>query len=141
MPMKRSFAFVVAVLLLTGALGCGHPSGKLVGTWKMVFPSNVSPGDPEEKEASGKVPVKILSETHFAFGSTAPDGFMYAGGGRYTLEGDTYTEIVAYHFNPNLVGEALSFTCRLEGDRWYHSGIFEVDGEHFHIEEIWQRIE
>ena len=139
--MKRSFACVMAVLLCMGMLGCGHRSGKLVGTWEMVFPSSTSPDHPAEGAATGETPVKILSETHFAFGSVGPGGRTYAGGGRYTLDGDTYTEIIAYHFNPRLVGETIAFTCRLDGDRWYHSGIFEIDGEHFHIEEIWRRIE
>ncbi|HUV35350.1 MAG TPA: hypothetical protein VMX58_00240 [Patescibacteria group bacterium] len=133
--MRGAITCVIAVIVSAGLLGCGHPSGKLVGSWEMVIPSGTS-----TERFAGDPPVKILTETHFAFGCMGPDGIMYAGGGRYTLDGDTYTETIAYHFNPKLAGRTLSFTCRLDGDRWHHSGIFEIDGERFNIEEIWRRI-
>lgn len=138
--MRRSSTGVMLLLILIGTLGCGHPSARLQGSWVMVYPSDASREHSVEDEPDGELPVKILTDTHFAFGSTGPDWTLYAGGGRYELDGDTYTETIAYHFNPKLVGKTLSFTCRLDGDRWYHTGIFEVDGDHFHIEEIWRRI-
>ena len=128
-------------MLLIGMLGCGHPSGKLVGAWEMEFPSSAPTERLGAEKIAGGKPVKILTDTHFAFGSTGAGGMMYAGGGTYTLDGDTYTEVIEYHFNPMLIGQTVSFTCRLQGERWYHSGIFEIDGERFNIEEIWRRIE
>ncbi len=106
----------------------------------MVFPGQAPPQEVSADESSGNTPVKVSNDSHFAFGSVGPYGMVYAGGGRYTLEGETYTEFITYQFDPKLVGRSVSFTCRLDGDRWYHSGIFEVDGEQYHIEEIWRRI-
>lgn len=139
--MRGSFVCIMAVLVSFGAMGCGHPSGKLVGAWEMELPSHGSSTDRVEEGQSVGAPVKILGESHFAFGSTGPDGRLYAGGGTYTHDGDTYTETVAYHFNPALIGRTLVFTCRIDGGRWYHSGVFDIDGERFRIEEIWHRIE
>ena len=139
--MRRVIIRIVAFFLLIGVLGCGHPSGKLVGAWEMEFPASVSSGPWTEDGRTGGKPVKIITETHFAFGSTGANGRMYAGGGRYTLDDDMYTEIIEYHFNPIFIGKKVSFTCRVDGERWYHSGIFEAEGERFNIEEIWRRIE
>jgi hypothetical protein len=138
--MRRSIILFSALFLLICSLGCCHRSGRLVGTWEMVFPGQAPPRGESVDESPGDTPIKILNDSHFAFGSVGPYGMVYAGGGRYTLEGETYTEVITYHFDPKLVGKSVSFTCRLDGDRWYHSGIFEVDGEHYHIEEIWRRI-
>lgn len=63
------------------------------------------------------------------------------GGGRYTLEGEMYTEIIGYHWNPLLIGRTVEFKYRIDGDKWHHTARFEIQGARFNIDEIWQRIE
>jgi len=85
---------------------------------------------------------KILNKTHFAFGrqtviSGEPQDDVFAGGGRYLLQGDTlYTEIIEYHSNQAIVGMSIAFKCRVEGNLWYHTG----DIGNTKLEEVWRKV-
>ena len=82
--------------------------------------------------------IKILNSTHFSWGYQSGEDVL-AGGGRYTLEGDTlYTEFLEYHVTDILVGEQLRFSVRIVGDLWYHAGEFPSG---YRLEEVWRRIE
>lgn len=139
--MRKTTAIVIVLLALSMTLGCSSSSKRLVGTWEMVYPASDEP----EGSPSGYVrnvrPIKILNDTHFAFGISGPDGRVVGGGGGYTLEGDTYTEIIGYHWNPLLIGRTVEFKCRIDGDKWHHTARFEIQGPRFNIDEIWRRIE
>ena len=137
--MRRCLLSMVIAGLCAIALGCGTSSSKLTGTWKMIYPE--TPDLESTEEIDEYIPVKMLNATHFAFGSMTPGGLVFGGGGRYSLDGERYTELVTYHSHNNLIGKRLEFTCRLDGDKWYHSGAFEVGGEYYNIQEIWLRVE
>ena len=66
---------------------------------------------------------------------------ILAGGGRYRFNGRSYTELIDYHFDPSLVGRSIQFDCRLQDDRWYHSGELEVQGVPSVLNEVWRRVE
>jgi hypothetical protein len=137
--MRKPFIYSLICILCAVLVGCGPSTKRLMGTWKLVYPeAGVPQKDVRDDRPS---PVKILTDTHFAFGSMTASGMVFAGGGRYILEGDKYIELVDYHAIPKLVGKTLEFTCHIDGDKWYHSGRFVVDGEQFTIEEVWLRIE
>ncbi|MBN1886010.1 MAG: hypothetical protein JW876_10880 [Candidatus Krumholzibacteriota bacterium] len=129
---KKTIACLACALAL--AAGCAHTSNPLVGTWEMVYPAVDTTHDQLP-------PVKILSDTHFAFGSRGADGDLFAGGGTYVLRDGVYTELVQYHSIGFLAGRSLRFTTRIEGDLWYHRGAFDIDGRQFSVDEIWRRIE
>jgi hypothetical protein len=97
--------------------------------------------------------IKVLTESHFAWqgvpevGDTegAFDGLRY-GGGTYRVTGTSYTESIDYFMDPELVGEEATFSCRVEGDQWYHDGEIPriEDGEQagsWKIQEVWRRIQ
>ena len=87
-----------------------------------------------------KARVKILTDTHFAFGQQVDDSDeVTAGGGRYTLEGNTYTEIIEYHTSVP-VGIRIPFECRIEGDTWYHTGYIGSGQYQLKLEEVWRRL-
>ena len=136
--MKGLLVAALALGVAAYSAGCGPAKYPLVGTWQMVFPAE-APAD----ESLGQRPgmgTKVLNQTHFAFGLVMPDGTILAGGGRYKFDGSTYTEIIEYHFNPDLVGKSINFRCILEGDKWFHSGTLESDGGRYQLNEVWQRI-
>jgi hypothetical protein len=82
--------------------------------------------------------VKVLTKSHFALGRMNPDG-AFAGGGKYTFNGETYVEHVTYHSDPAADDTTLVFTARFEGDSiWYHEGNIGPD---FHLTETWRRLE
>jgi hypothetical protein len=116
--------------------------GILEGTWQMVSQRQVYADTTIDRGTFLGPSYKIINATHFAFGrQTVIDGEpqedVFAGGGRYTLQGDTlYTEIIEYHSNQGLVGTSLKFKCRVEGDLWYHTGIIGS----LRLEEVWQRV-
>ena len=82
--------------------------------------------------------VKIVTSTHFAFGQQSEDGQeVFAGGGQYSFNGSTYTEVIEYHSSSSLVGNTIQFDSRREGSQWYIAGII---GQ-FRLEETWHRLE
>jgi hypothetical protein len=118
-----------------------HP---LEGTWEMVAQTIIHPDRVEYPLEMGKMlpgnrrQIKILSGSHFAFGRQSEDGEeITAGGGRYVIEGDTYTEIIEYHTSAPLVGTRIPFNWRIEGELWYHSG--QIGS--FRLEEIYRRVD
>lgn len=81
---------------------------------------------------------KILNDSHFAFGFQSADGeTVVAGGGRYTLKGDSYIEHIEYHSSPILVGRDIEFKVNLDGNKWHHSGQI---GD-YRLEEVWVRLD
>jgi hypothetical protein len=139
--MKKLSMFALGLLALWLCLGCAHAPSPLVGSWEIVS----AEGDPadlaKDRDSLGLRGKKILNDTHFAFGEQAPDGGVWAGGGRYLYEGGTYTEIIEYHSIPELAGLSIEFQCRLDGKLWYHSAEFEAGGRWYRINQIWRRIE
>ena len=128
----------IVLLLVAGCASNPHP---LVGTWEMVSNDGRWLDLSDDPAAAAHRNVKVLNETHFAFGHLLPDGTVNAGGGRYSLSDSNYTEVIDYHFVPRLVGMTIEFDYRLEDDLWYHSADSEVDGVRIEIHEIWRRVE
>ncbi len=141
----------LATFLLFAAFAAGtshvpthEPAHPLVGSWVMVSQKIVHPDRVEEPLKMGETlpgdrrQVKILTESHFAFGRQSENGEdLTAGGGSYVVKGDTYTEVIEYHTSAPLVGSEIPFIWRVEGDLWYHSGQIGT----FRLEEVYQRIE
>ncbi|HEU4995259.1 MAG TPA: hypothetical protein VFT29_10565 [Gemmatimonadaceae bacterium] len=68
------------------------------------------------------------------------------GGGTYTTSGSTYVEHIDIENDPSWVGTSFTATCRVEGDRWYHSFTIPNDTsktkEQIHrLTEVWRRVE
>ena len=140
MLIAFNLAFIVLLATCTSkdtAEVSKKESNKLEGAWEIVYSKYTSTDTTIERTQIENPSTKILTSTHFAFGWQSDDGKeVWSGGGRYTLDGDTYTEIIEYHSAPELVGKSISFNCRLEGDKWYNSG--NLLG--YQMLEIWRRI-
>ncbi|MBO0947033.1 hypothetical protein J2I46_00455 [Fibrella sp. HMF5405] len=88
----------------------------------------VSTFDPKRKM------IKIINDTHFAFLnhdiSAAKDSTaapFSAGGGRYTLIGDTYTEHLDYFTDKQWEGNKFEFTVKLVQDSLIQRGVEKVE--------------
>ena len=127
---KGLYVFLAAAII--AAAGCGG-SKSVRGTWELIYPETGN-GPPVTRN------VKVVSDTHFAFGSPAADGGIFAGGGTWELSDSTYTETVRYHTLHWLVGQRLEFKYHIEDDKWYHSGTFDIGGRRFTVNEIWRRV-
>lgn len=103
--------------------------------------------------------LKILTDSHFAWvgqmsnpsipQSEADSLETYRtqgfGGGPYEVSDSTYTEHLEYFSDPRYVGRDVTFSCRVEGDRWHIAGelpLLEAGEEtgSMQLEEVWRRV-
>lgn len=111
---------------------------RLVGTWELVSTriSNgettlVEGGPPEMRS------LKILNNTDYSVLTRRGSEFLRAGAGRYTLNGDTYTESIDLASSANFTpGRVYSFRITLQGDTWTIDGGSDAQRVH----EVWRRL-
>lgn len=108
----------------------------LNGTWKLVEGYTLTKGVkstdayPKDHEM-----IKILNDTHFAFLNHVPNtpkdstNHFDAGGGRYTLKGNQYTEHLDYYVDKNWEGKSFDFTLTMSGDTLIQKGLEKVEKE------------
>lgn len=113
--------------------------GTLVGTWKLAsakYGGNESPLPVETTT------LKHVTPAQFMWASYGTDGnIKRAAGGGYTLKGDSYQETPEYGISSDfevVKGKAQTFTCRIDGNTWYHNGALSNG---LTIEEVWERVE
>lgn len=123
-------------VLISSAVRGQLPANELEGTWEMVSQMLIYPDSTVDRTAQTPYTIKILNSTHWAFGRQLVDGEeVFAGGGWYEFDGETYTEHIVYH-SGGLAGQSVNFEARIDGDTWHHRGNL---GE-FVIEEVWTRM-
>lgn len=75
--------------------------------------------------------IKIINGTHFAFlkHSTQKDSALNfdAGGGRYTLIGNNYTEHLDFYNDRNWEDKAFNFTVTVKNDTLIQRGVEKVE--------------
>ncbi|WP_145716896.1 lipocalin-like domain-containing protein [Chitinophaga japonensis] len=136
--MKRTFFPVMPALCLL--LSCSSSSTTitntvpLTGTWRLVSATTVAQGDSSFTDyTKGVSMIKIINDSHFAFlkhEENAPQdssNHFGAGGGSYTLEGDTYTEHLDYFADRNWEGKTFVFTVSIHNDTLTQRGIEKVE--------------
>lgn len=138
--MRTTATLTLSLVLLIGSnVFAQLPTNQLEGTWRMVSQELVYPDTVINRSDAWGPGYKILNSTHFAWGrATASGDDVVAGGGRYEYDPETgtYTEIIEYHSTPELVGLAIEFEAKVDGDTWYHIGHI---GD-YRLEEVWHRV-
>lgn len=141
-----------ACLALLFALAISVPSGEaaetkataksgneLVGTWKLV---SAKYGGEEFKFEEGVTTLKHVTPSQFMWASYDKDGKVTrAAGGGYTLKGDIYEETPEYGLSSDfegIKGKAQTFTWKVEGNKWYHTGKLSSG---LTIDEVWERVD
>lgn len=136
--------FVARVLtfsVVAMSMSCGKaPDNKglqddqLVGTWKLVSGTLIDKGDTSVTDyTQGISMIKVLNGTHFAFvnhdlnrGQDSTASFS-AGGGRYTLVGNDYTEFLEYCSAREWEGNEFGFTIEIRNDTLIQKGIEKIE--------------
>jgi hypothetical protein len=145
--MRRSFILVVSMAAWLSASVCTRADepkkesslqDRLVGTWRLV---SAKYGGQDTPFPEGWTTLKHVTPAQFMWVSYGPDGAATrAAGGAYTLQGDRYEETPEYgvgdDFNA-VKSQTHSFTCRIEGDKWHHTGELKSG---LTIEEVWERV-
>jgi hypothetical protein len=104
------------------------------GTWKLLSGTLIEKGDTTITEYTGDLSmIKIINATHFSFlnhdlrkGSDSTAVFS-AGGGRYTLSGDQYTEHLEYCSYRQWEGNTFPFTLTISGDTLVQQGVEKIE--------------
>ena len=138
--MRRIMTLSLTLLMFSATQAFSQaPANFLEGTWQIISQQEVHT---DTVMVTQDVPpsIKILNSSHFSWGYQTADGEeVLAGGGKYTLHGDSlYVEHIEYHTSGPRVGIDLEFQVRVVGDSlWYHTGVFPTG---FRLEEVWRRI-
>ena len=133
---------IVIFLLLTCLLSCNNKSGeetmtssspRVQGTWKMLTGTLIEKGDTTVTDyTKDRSFIKIINDSHFAFlqHSLRKDTTDFsAGGGRYTINGNNYTEHLEYCSAKEWEGHDFSFTITIMGDTLIQSGVEKIEGQ------------
>jgi hypothetical protein len=137
----RSIAFLFFLLILTTA--CNKPSTEaptvtsslpIEGSWQLISGTLIEKGDTTFTDYTKNLSmIKILNGSHFAFmshdlkqGKDSTATFS-AGGGRYTLNGDQYTEYLEYCNAREWEGHTFQFTVTIENDTLTQRGVEKLE--------------
>lgn len=126
----------IPVLLISLSECTMHEAGsnlRLSGTWQLISGMTITKND-TVMYPTGSQFIKIINDSHFAFlkhdVNLPKDSSNHfdAGGGRYTLSGDQYTEHLDFYADRNWEGKTFTFTIKLSNDTLTQTGIEKVEG-------------
>ena len=132
-------AFTLATVFTAAQESAAKKDGHL-GTWKLV---STKDGDAKDftKRGDDTARIKHITATHFTWVEveTGSKKIMSGAGGKYTLEGTTYTETIDYAGEgmEAFAGKPQKFTIRIEGDKLHQSGVLSNG---LKIDEVWERL-
>jgi len=104
------------------------------GTWQLVDATTIQNGMSSVTDfTKGKQMIKILNATHFSFlqhdlnhGKDSLAVFT-AGGGRYTLKGEVYTEHLEYCNSREWEDHTFSFNVIVRNDTLIQRGVEKIE--------------
>ena len=105
----------------------------LTGNWRITRRDD-NPLNPGARKT-----IKLLSGKRFQWAAINIDTgeFFGTGGGNYTFENGKYTENIEFFSrDSSRVGLSLSFDAKVDGRKWFHSGISSRGDK---INEVWER--
>jgi hypothetical protein len=161
MPLHRVLAIAVpgCCLVVAGAASSAHKAGcRVQGVWELEGVTI----NGKDQPLNGLRQIKIVTQRHFMWLGQAPHRdtlplktetdslrryYIGGGAGTYSVTGNKYVEQIEVFNDPNFLGKPWNATCRVEGDRWYHSFAFPQDSAGVpkdsiaHIVETWRKIE
>jgi hypothetical protein len=135
--MKQYLMILPVVCLLS----CQQKESKtadspLKGTWQLISGILIEKGDTSITDYTRDVQmIKVINDSHFAFlnhdlnkGKDSLATQFVAGGGRYELTGDQYTEHLEYCSAREWEGNDFVFTVEIKNDTLTQSGTEKVEG-------------
>jgi Lipocalin-like domain len=107
-------------------------SNPLEGTWQLLTGTIVENGKTTVTDyGRDRSFIKVINKTHFTFllHDLQKDSvrLFSAGGGRYELKGNDYTEHLEYCSDRAWEGHDFHFTIQISGDTLIQSGMEKVD--------------
>lgn len=113
------------------------PTNSLQGTWKLLTGTVVEKGDTTITDyTTGKSFIKIINDSHFAFllhdlnkGKDSASTAFSAGGGSYSLKGNSYTEHLEYCNAREWEDHDFTFTVTINADTLIQSGVEKIEAQ------------
>ena len=149
--MKRSILFLCAIILYfancsgpkpTEEVVEVDPASELEGVWELTQVTMTTADTSVTTTEFDSPTYKILVGDHWAFGRQVNDSTIMAGGGTFSYDGETYTEVIGYHAVSSVVGQTVNFDIELNGDTWHHVGnISDGEGNTTTLDETWVKVE
>jgi hypothetical protein len=138
--LKTKIAFVIAAAIL---FACNNNTNKtvsngqslpIIGTWRLISGSVTdNKGTVVTDYTKNQKAIKIINGTHFCFlihdltKGKGPSPSFTAGGGKYTLAGDKYTEFLEYCNDRQWENNKFDFTVSIKNDTLIQKGIEKID--------------
>jgi hypothetical protein len=139
--MKAIFALVIVATVL---VSCDNKTNKnestkeqplpIIGTWQLISGTTIQKKDTVVVDYSkNQKAIKIVNGTHFCFlihdlnKGKGPAPSFTAGGGKYTLVGDKYTEFLEFCNDRQWENNKFEFTITIKGDTLIQKGIEKID--------------
>lgn len=105
----------------------------LQGTWKLLTATVIEKGDTTVTDyTKDRSFIKIINDSHFSFlhHSLRKDTTDFsAGGGRYEISGNSYTEHLEYCSAKGWEGHDFNFTMTLNGDTLTQRGFEKIEAQ------------
>lgn len=104
------------------------------GTWQLVSGTLIEKGDTTVTDhTKGEKMIKIINGDHFAFlrhdlhQGKDSSAIYSAGGGKYTLEGNQYTEHLEFFTDRAWENNSFKFTVSIQNDTLTQKGVEKVE--------------
>ena len=146
-------------LVGVGAASSVHRAGcRVQGVWELESVTN----NGKDQPLNGLRQIKIVTQHHFMWigqaarrdtlplkteADTLRRNSLGGGAGTYSTTGNSYVEQIEVFNDPAFLGKPWNATCRIQGDRWYHSWPFPQDSTGVsrdsiaHVVEVWRKVE
>ena len=139
--MKKLTVLIITLLILSITSVYSQESDKLEGVWKLIYHKHVTSDTSIEHSQFVNSSFKIFTEKHFSFSTLSEDNQFGGHFGKYSYDGETYTEHMKYSSYKPLMGQSVRFKSKMDGDKWTIEGVIMIEGEELKLKETWQRIE
>lgn len=136
------FKLIITSILIVVLVSCDEKTQNnlkstnpttIQGTWKLLTGTIIEKGDTTVTDyTKDRSFIKIINESHFSFlhHTLRKDTTDFsAGGGRYELSGDKYTEHLEYCSSKEWEGHDFPFTIIIAGDTLIQNGVEKIESQ------------
>jgi hypothetical protein len=130
--LRKTFLFVAFALV---TLSCKEEPLTVEGTWQLFSATLIEKGDTTFTDYTKNARmIKIINKTHFSFlnhdlnhGKDTTNVLFSAGGGRYTLDANKYTEYLDYCNAREWEGHEFKFDVAVRNDTLIQQGVEKIE--------------
>jgi len=137
--MKKVFPILIFLMIIAACTENQKKDSQITdevslkGTWKLLTGTLIEKGDTTITDYTKNLSfIKIINDSHFSFlqhDSRKDSTNFSAGGGRYELKGNTYTEHLEYCSAKEWEGHDFTFTVTIANDTLIQTGIEKIEAQ------------